>query len=515
MDLANILRTSSRLPWKIKQTQSMHATARVWGALGVLLFSAAFLGLLCQGVLQHGFVGQSATGLWTRILIVRDTTEFSPAYVALLFPPIPVVLSAVLSYLPGLGDGAAPYLVGVLATALLLAVMFFDLAPRHGLPFSALFTCLLGLNPAMIWVATTGANGALGLLVFYGLMRILARFNLARDPQDYLHFGCLLCLLFFVDERALYLALAIFPVLPLVMPERPLKLSPLSVYLVLFSPLILGLLSWMYLNWLFMHDTLGFLTAPDALLRGAFATATSNQWLRTHGGEFLFPLVAMLAGLLLVFPAWLSLPQVALRHGKFSAGFAATVTIVVAGAFGTMTLFVAHPLDMIVLGAVALMIGIKEMPLSIGRRRNIQILMAVGVCSGWLVFLFQPAPEMVSWREALSGQRVAYPDALEQALGQFLAEAPCPTLMDDHAAPYGVAARGSAKDLILPYSYAFKLAMASTPARVQQIAVSKPGSPSAQRDRITQRFPYLYQKGLPGYVMVFEQGDWRVWRRRS
>lgn len=513
MDLANKLPTNVRPRWKPELSQQLRATVRFWWALGVLLFATTFLGLLCLGLLQHGFVGQTATEIWTRFLIVRDAAQFTPEYVGLLFPPVPVALTAIVSYLPLLTKGAAPYLVSVLAMASLLAIMFFDLSQRHGLSFAALFVCLLGLNPALIWVATTGSNSALCMLVFYGLIREVVNLNLARDPLVYLRFGCLLCLLFFVGEPALYLSCALFPLLPLLMPEQPLKQSPLSVYLVLFSPLVLGVLSWMYLNWLFMHNTLAFMTAPDALLRGAFSSATDDVWLRTNGGKFFAPLMTTLVELLLVFPACLALPQVALRHGKLSAVFVTMSTVIIASGFGTMLLFVAHPLEMIVFGAVALMIGVKEMPLSIGRRRNIQILMMLGIFSSWLVFWHQPSPEMVRWYEAISGNQQTHPAEVEQALGRFLAEQTTPTLLDDHALPYVIAERGNAKDLILPYSYAFKLDMASTPAHAQQFVVSQPGSPAALRDKITQRYPYLYQKGLPGYVIVFEQGDWRVWKK--
>jgi len=81
--------------------------------------------------------------------------------------------------------------------------------------------------------------------------------------------------------------------------------------------------------------------------------------------------------------------------------------------------------------------------------------------------------------------------------------------------PLIIAARGDTKGLLLSYMPEFKLALQQADPGVAQILVINPAHWGASADRITQHYPDLYRKGLPGYSLVFQSGDWKVYRQRG
>lgn len=74
-------------------------------------------------------------------------------------------------------------------------------------------------------------------------------------------------------------------------------------------------------------------------------------------------------------------------------------------------------------------------------------------------------------------------------------------------------ARGDAADLVLPYADAFKFALRRGELSIAQIVVAEPRSGAGARDAVTRRVGKLYEEGMPGYELVFDQRPWRVYRR--
>ncbi|NBB82072.1 MAG: hypothetical protein GVY28_01570, partial [Alphaproteobacteria bacterium] len=113
---------------------------------------------------------------------------------------------------------------------------------------------------------------------------------------------------------------------------------------------------------------------------------------------------------------------------------------------------------------------------------------------------------------ALLGQPAEDRFAGERALAAFLTDGR-ETMIDDALGHPVIVARRSARDLVLPASDAFKLAITLNNPVAEQIAVPEPGRTGAARDQILQNFPFLYTEGLPEYRLVYDRLGWRVWRR--
>lgn len=487
-------------------------------SLAIFLIAAVAFSGIVLWLLHHQYGNDFALSRWAKVVEVLGAEQFRFEYLGLLYPHFPIYALIPFYHLPGLRDVAAPYLLSVLIGAGLLALWNQHLAQKgYGLGLRLLLIALVAVHPFFLWSMTTGSQNALSLVMFYLLYLAISRLIHEQDTRSFIALAVVLAVYFFVDERTSYLFIGLLPLIPLIVPRRMLAESITSVYVIIAAPLLIVMLSWAYLSWIFQDDAWVFLSSPASAFRGAFADAPYVPWLRLYGGTYLASLAAILVTAALAFPVLLWLLYHSARHALL---LRATIVLfahpIIAATLASANYFLAHPADMLFLFGAGYMAGTVLIPRESPKARAIMLVLLVAGCiGGWATFLMTPTADMDRWQQAL---RTRLPDSAYDAdreLARWLDWSSAPTLIDDRLGYRAVAFRSDTSGLILPFSKEFKLALMQRPLTVPQVAVPDPRPGLGGQDLINQRFPELYQKGLPGYRLVYDHGHWRVYRRND
>jgi membrane protein XagC len=476
----------------------------------VFLVVLLLLALLCSHLLTNGYLSSDALARYAKLLVMRDASGLRLEYAGFLSPQVSLYLSFFFSSLLGVRGAYAPYLVDIVAVSLFAALVWRDLAKNHGQIWAWLWIALLVLHPFLLWTATSGRDLGLGLLAVYCLARTLPELQNDPEPLAYLRFAGWLTLLFLVDGRAGFIALAFLPWLALVTPVPLLKRAPVAFYLICYMPFVFAVLSWMYLNWLYHGSSLLFMQQADSAFRGGYAQALQLPWLLEFGGTLWLPLLWLALAGLMSSPSLLLTPW-GRRRAAWAVPVATAGALVCAGAIATYLWYTAHPVDFLVLLLVPVALGLRDVIAP--NKVPVSVALVLGILLGWAVLLRIPMQEIQQWTTAIQDDIDLLPNE-EMELGSWLAGSRLPTLIDDQAAYAAIAARRDAVGLILPFSDEFKLALASPDRLPAQIVVPAPGSRQGAQDAITQRFPDIWQNGRPGYRLVYEQEVWRVWQQQ-
>ena len=485
-------------------------------SLWSLLLPSLLLGGLAAWLLEHQYQNDSALLRWSTLLAVLDAGELHLEYIGLIHPPVPIYLLTPFYYLPGLATPASPYLLSVLCGGLLLAMWNYHLRlKRYEASLRVLLLGLTAANPLFLWVMTSGSEKALSLLMYYLFCFSILRTLLQRDSRAIIMLASSLAGYFFVDERTFFLTLAFLPVIPMVAPPNMLREAPLSVFFVISLPVVMAVASWFYLNWIFHGAARNFITAPDSSFLGKLLHSGEYPWLVNYGGDWLVPTLIALLLAMAAFPVLIWQVLVVWRSPRLHRGVLSfSLVPVLAVGVATNSYFLGHPMEMLFLLIAAAMVGLLLLPRPSQQQKTLAAgLLLLGDLTGGLLFYGQPSRDMLQWRLALSGQVSDEVYEEERNLGRFLASNRMPTLLDERAAYRILAARGDARDLVLSYTPEFKLALQRADPAVAQILVSNPHRNQNSRDAISEQYPELFLEGLPGYRLVYEGMDWRVYRR--
>ena len=471
------------------------------------------LGALCGWLLAHGYVNEEALSRYEKILVISGAHPAKLEYLGLVYPHLPTYLVWFVHELPGLGTAAAPYLASALAAGLAVA-LWFRVQAQSGPIFAWLALVALCVNPVFLWATTTGTDYGLSLLIFFSLGMAMVKISEDPSPQAFLSLSGFLALYFLADERASYVILALFPLVAILAPKTLLERSPLVIYLLIFTPFVMVFLGWAYLNWLYVGSPWYFLHSSDSAFLGAFPDAPFVPWLRDHGGEFWTPLAIAVLMTLAAFPLSLwHLAKSMFSRRKITTAGVLTLVILLATALATFTNFLGHPLEMLCLLEGVTMIALAIDPPRHTRARALALaLLVLGAVGGWGAIRWEPTQDMHRWLTALQGGTLAQIHPGQVALGRWLAVHREPTLLDDSLAYPAIVARGDTDGLLLPYSAAYKLAFSRQVPDVAQIVVPDPHRGRGASDAVNERFPGLYDKGLPGFELAYDAMGWRVYR---
>ncbi|MBN4080123.1 hypothetical protein JYT31_00510 [Beggiatoa alba] len=491
-----------------------HQQSLLLFTLLAIIFSAISVWLV-----QNGYLNDSALLRWAKVRMLLDADEIRLEHIGLMYPHLPIYLLIPFFYIPNLATPIAPYLLSALVGALLLTLWNQHLSARISANSTRWALVLLAAcHPLFLWSITSGSEKALSLLMFYLLCYSLIRTARYQDMRSIILLGVVLATYFFIDERTLFLFIALLPLIPLCAPQRMLRYSPISVYTIISLPLAAAILSWLYLNWIFHGDPWLFLTAPESSFLGAKLAAHESRWLMSVGGEWLMPILISLLWTLTSYPVliWLTLRtfhnRQALRnmvvfflHPMLAVGIA------------TSSFFLVHPIEMLFIFSAGVMAATLMLPpLRPGHQRITLAAMMLSIAGGWLTLYGSHTPDMLHWRQAMAGPILGEGyAAADNRLGQWLSAHRAATMIDDRVAFRAIAARGDAKGLLLPFMIEFKQLMRWRSPQAEQIVTLDPAHPQAHLDTITQNYPRLFQHGAANYRLVFEQEHWRVYRRRG
>ncbi len=491
-----------------------------WRSVLALLPLAGLLAWATIRVLEAGFINAEALSRWAKVLglAVSDAGRFEN--LGVMSPQVPVHLLMPFYYIPGLRQGAAPYLFSCLLGALLLALWYGQLA-RRAVPRWArcVAVLLVAAHPFFLWLATSGSKLIISLFLHFALATLLARIISGLEGRQHILFAFVLVMGFLTDERFLYVFLLLVPLMPFVMPRRMLLKSPVSFYVVACTPMLFSFLSWAYLNWVFYRDAWQFLVGQESEFGAALQQAPFTPWLGQYGGQFLAPLGVAAATLVLAFPAILLLAWRNRQDREFRKILLVCMAIGVGTTtLGTATRTLTHPLEtsFVAISYTMALISLEAHRNTHSRNWALLATLALGLPGGWAVFTWIPTQEQSQWRSALFYRET--PSARftsELALGDWLRENRQPTMIDDRLAYPAVVARGNAEGLLLPYSEGFQQTIRNRRLSVPQVAVPDPRHGDGFKDSINNALPDLYPSGAPGYRLVYDHAHWRVYRQRK
>jgi membrane protein XagC len=484
-------------------------------ALLVVAFSALALWLL-----SRNYLNDAALWSWSVVVGSLDAPQGGFNRFVLLYPQMQYYILTVLSLIPGLKSPQVPYFMSAVAAAALLTHFTIRLH-RIGTPapLTALVVAVVALNPIFLWAATSGGGEIYAILLYYilGLSMIVLRYS--HSLHAHMMLGFVLVLFFITDARSVYLAITLVPLLPLVVQKHILKINPVAPILVLYCPLLFMIGIWLALNWVYTGDALAFLKDPASPFLGARVSAEHLPWRSSYGTEFWAATGMSAALLVLCYPvlAMIQLPPMR-RSRVHAAGLALAGMPIFASGLATWAEFTQSPADILVFvmgGVMALLttgMMLRDRPLLV------VALLAFGMVGSLGLFQRYPAVGMAGWMRAMAGHRVEPPLAGDQRVGLWL-RGKEGVMLDENSGYAALAARGGAVGLYLTFSDRFKEAVNSGRPTAAWLTVPSRLRDPRDLDQIGHNFPKLYEHGLPGYTLVYDREDWRVyaseeqWRR--
>jgi len=487
---------------------------------GKLLLLIAFVLLAASTIwaLSNGFHLAEATDRWAMVISMLGAPHILLENLTFLTPHIPLYLLIPFYYIPGLDTGGAPYLISLLAAGFLLYLWIRDMKDvESSRGRVAILLLLVVMHPAFLWAATSGGHIALSMIAFYLLYRAVQHVITEHDLHSYIMLAVVFMFFFFIDGSAIFIFVALLPLLVVVAPVRTLMLSPLSLYLIVGTPFFFAAGTWAYLNWIFEGSFLHFITNSDSVFLGGMLHINDYPWLKDNGGQFFKPLLMACGYMLIAYPVTIYLLLDTMRNSyRFRATFVLLIHPLIAIAIATSQNYLTHPFEILTLISAGIMAELTHIKMQSRREFVLLVLfMMVSVGGGWWLFVHTGNPQMQQWARALAGEKPAIASShdADLQLGLWLRGHHRPTLIYERSAYKVIAARGDAEGLMLSFSREFKTAMRERIPAVDMIAVPLPTSIRGKRDKINIRHPSLYDHGMKGFVRVYDAMGWRVYRR--
>ena len=484
---------------------------------GFLALLVLIMGIVTIWLLANGFLSENATIRWSTVIAALGAEEVLLENFTFLVPHLPLYMLVPFYYIPGLESGGAPYLLSLLASAFLLFLWANHL---KDVELSQIRMAVLGLlvviHPGFLWAATSGSHIALSMVAFYLLYRASQHIITEHDIHSYISLAVTFVFFFFIDGSAVYIFVALIPLLVVIAPRRTIMVSPFSLYLIVGTPFAFAIGTWAYMNWIFEGSFMHFIEHSDSVFLGGMMHAKDYPWLLDYGGQFFKPLLAATGYLLIAYPVSLYLLLDTIdNNSRFRASFVLLLHPLIAIAIATSQNYLTHPFEILTLISAGLMAELTYVKMQTRREYVfLVIFMVASVIGGWWLFIETANPQMHQWVQALSGKQVtnAKQDG-DLQLGLWLKDHRQPTLIYERSAYKVIAARGDAKGLMLSFSQDFKSRMRERNPNVRQIAVPEPDSSFGRRDWINIRYPHLYEHGMRGFRLVYDHLGWRVYRK--
>jgi membrane protein XagC len=484
----------------------------IWAWTAYFSLLTAFFASFALWLLSRHYLNDGALWAWSTVVGSLDAPEGGFNRFVLLYPQVQYYLLTLLSVIPGLKSAQAPYLISATIAAGLLTHFTYRLR-RLGQPWPMVgaIVIVIALNPIFLWCATNGGGEMIGVTLYYvlGLSMIVLRYS--HSLHSHIMLGLVLLLFFIADARSLYIAITLLPLLPLVVQKHILRLNPVAPILVLYLPLLFMIGIWLALNWIYTGDALAFLKDPASPFLGARISADYLPWRASFGQEF-WPSTLISAVLLLVcYPALLLIQFHPMRRSRgYAAGLALAGMPVFASGLATWAEFTQSPADILVFAIGGVMALLTTGMLQRERPLMLIALLAAGMIGSVALFQKYPGVGMEGWFDAIQGRHTESPKRGDLELGLWTREQ-TGVMIDENTAYAVIAARGEAKGLYLTFSDVFKKAVNSGAPDAAWIAVPSPLRDRERRDQIAHNFPKLYEDGLPGYVLVYDRAEWRVY----
>lgn len=477
------------------------------------ILSTALFSILMIWLLSHDYHSEYSLRVWAKILAFGGN-DFRLEDSGILFPYVPFYLFWGLTKFPGLHTEYASYLLSIIAAASIFSHWNLFLVKKgYRIRTRLLLVALVISHPFALWAMTSGLNNALTFAVFYLFCFGIVRLVLLRDLHSILFLTASLAAFFLTDDRSMYLAIVMFPFIPLIAPSRMINESLSSVYVILLTPFAFAFMSWMYMNWVFHSDPFMFMHAPEAMYNGVWQNSDQYSWLNQWGGDWIASIAYSLWLSLLAAPAtiWM-IWRNRMHYRVLHTAPKLFLMPALAAAIGTVGFALFHAVDILFMQVAVFMTALLLLPKLTGKSKNILLsLLVLGNLGGWWIMYSSDAPQLNSWKASM--MHSVADTTSDTKLARFLNSQTYTTLIDERAGYRVIAAKGNVDNLIFPFKVEIKLLDKHYIDTLNQFAVINPNHRLNVVDSIGKRFEGIYWGGREGFHLVYDDQQWRVYRR--
>jgi hypothetical protein len=266
------------------------------------------------------------------------------------------------------------------------------------------------------------------------------------------------------------------------------------------------MLSLGYLNWLFVGDAWGAISAASAGFGGLGTSAPLS-----------FPTVALILTLyaLVSTPVAVFLAVRNRRRSLITLPLLSLVGTAIIGASFALLFGVAYGLT----DALSPAFAVAAIALARWPEPEVKLpwplfgLLLLGFVGGIGATVGDGSPEGQRLVAAVSSGKVDPAFAAEAKLGDYL-RGKRDVLIDADATTATIAARGNAHGLITDADPRFAMALLSSTPRARYI-VARDIDETNGSDRLVRRYPRLYADGADGFDLVYDHDGWRVYQQEG
>lgn len=476
----------------------------------LIAFVAVFM--VSRGVTMAGLIPDDAVTLWANAITAGDG-EMPIGRIVAAYPTVPFLATSLLEFITPLGTPAP-----VLLTASVLAILagaWLVLFRRAGLPLiaAALAALLIALHPAMLRAAIVGPADMILAAFLCLLAGALFDLRARSAAPEVMAVALALLGLAFSHPMGAALACAATPLLVFAVRPEMLASSAFNLVIALVFPTVFCVGAFVYMSWVFPGSGWSFLVAPAEGL-ATWTVGFSQIFGRGLTGSLGLD-AAITAAIALVFAA--PLVPVAIswiyRRRPLLAPTLVVVLMMVAAVWIAVTTGVfGDPAAVAVIPPILAAVMITRVPAVRERLATVLMLLALGWFGGIIGFAIVDPRGATNVVVALEGRGVDQERLAAIGLGKATVGREG-VLVDTFNAPAIVLGRGRARGLLSPSDEAFTLAALFSRIESPFVAVPDPQVGIGVQDRLNKAFPLLYRRGAPGYRLVYDKANWRLFAR--
>jgi hypothetical protein len=309
------------------------------------------------------------------------------------------------------------------------------------------------------------------------------------------------------------LACAAMPMLVLAVRPELVAASAFNVVIALVFPTLFCLGAFSYMSWVFPGSGWSFLVAPAEGL-ATWSTGVARMFGSGLSGALaLDAAIAIGVALALAAPVvpvavtWVRKrrPLVVPAAVLIAMTVTATAIAVATGLFGDPSALALVPP---VLAAV-IITRVPDL-----RRKFLFVLplLLAGWFGGLAALVIVDPRSAANMHASIVGQTVDRERIAALSLGSATV-GHAGILVDTFNAPAVVLGRGRARGLLSPSDEAFTLGILMSRIETPFVAVPDPQTGIGAQDRLNKAFPLLYRRGAPGYRLIYQNANWRLFAR--
>lgn len=487
----------------------MNLTAPI--ALIMLITFLAILAL-SRFVALAGLVPDDTIALWANAVAAAEGAMPIGRIVA-AYPTLPFLATTLLELFAPRGT-LTPVLLAAGVLALLSGAWLVSFR-RAGLPVIAAVAAslLITFHPALLRAAIAGPADMIFAAFLFILGGALFSLRARSSAPEVMAVALALLGLSFSHPMGAALACAIVPLLIFAVRPEMLASSALNLVLALIFPTVFCVGAFTYVSWVFPGNGWSFLVSP------AEGVAAWSAGFSQLFGRGVTGFIGLDAGILLAVALLITAPLVpaafawVYRRRPLAAPmlvfavmmiFAASITITT-GVFGDPAALAVGPP---ILAAVV----IARVPIVRERLPIVFPLLVIGWLGGIAGLAMVDLRGSTNVRIALDGGGVdrERSDAINLGIATVGYNE---ILVDTFNAPAVVLGRGRAWGLLSPSDETFALVVLFAKIDAPFIAVPNPQTGNGAQDRLNRAFPQLYRNGTPGYRLIYDNSNWRLFAR--